>query len=73
MFRDGVAHAVLDIGAMSVLVERRVAARVESTPLEPDQRSDLRREAPVSPVYICSSQGGAATMFANSLTIFPIG
>lgn len=24
---------------------------VESIPLEPDQRSDLRREAPVSPVY----------------------
>lgn len=70
---DGAAHGVLDIGAMSMLVGQRVAARVESIPSEPDQRSDLRREAPVSPVYIRSSQGGAATMFADHSTMLPPG
>lgn len=33
-------------------VHRRRRDRVEIIPLEPDQRSDLRREAPVSPTFI---------------------
>ena len=49
---------------MSELAEQRLATRIESIPFEPDQRSNLRREAPVSPIHI-SSQGGAATMFTD--------
>ena len=38
--------ALLDAGRRLVCLDRRIAARVESIPFEPDQRSDLRREAP---------------------------
>lgn len=68
--RDGAALVVLGVGQMSELVERRLATGVESIPLEPDQRSNLRREAPVSPIHASPSQGGVPTMNADEIMPF---